>query len=119
MKRIKIILGSVALLAIVVVAAFNMSVSKQSQGLPAIMLANIEALAQESGGNTTQCGTATRYEYRSELCGNGSQTTSLHIQCYSRTTGPTTSYQSGCRTTGFDCYGYVNTDNVETRNCGY
>jgi hypothetical protein len=49
----KNILGGIAVLAIAAVAAWNVSVNKQSKGLSGIMLTNIEALAQESStGNT-------------------------------------------------------------------
>jgi Tfp pilus assembly protein FimT len=56
MKCIKIILGSLAVLAIAAVAAWNVSVNLNSQDnseLSDIQLANVEALAQESTtGNT-------------------------------------------------------------------
>jgi hypothetical protein len=47
----KYIISGIAVVIIAAVAAVNMSVSKQSQGLSRIMLTNIEALAQESGGS--------------------------------------------------------------------
>jgi hypothetical protein len=49
-KRIKFILGSLAVLAIAAVAAWNMSVNLNSQDnseLSDVSLANVEALAQE------------------------------------------------------------------------
>ncbi|MDR0680723.1 MAG: hypothetical protein LBG15_02555 [Dysgonamonadaceae bacterium] len=47
---IKKIWSGIALLAIVAVAAWNVNLNSQSNDLSEISLANIEALAQESGG---------------------------------------------------------------------
>jgi hypothetical protein len=54
MKRIKIILGIVAVLAIVTVTAFNVKFKSQSKNLSALSLVNIEMLAygEPSGGTT-------------------------------------------------------------------
>jgi hypothetical protein len=45
MKRIKVILGSIAVLAIITVAAFNVSFKLQSKNLSVLSLTNIEILA--------------------------------------------------------------------------
>jgi hypothetical protein len=55
MKRIKIILVSIAVSAIAVVAAFNVNFNLQSSKLSDISLANVEALATETGATITTC----------------------------------------------------------------
>jgi hypothetical protein len=50
----KKILGGIAILAIAAVAAFNVGFNSQSDGLSDVYLANVEALAQESG-STKDC----------------------------------------------------------------
>jgi hypothetical protein len=47
-KHIKYILGSLAVLAIAAVAAWNVNLNSQKNELSDILLANVEALAQES-----------------------------------------------------------------------
>ena len=49
----KKIFGGIAVLAIAAVAAWNVSVNKQTEGFSTIMLANVQALAQES--NPIKC----------------------------------------------------------------
>ena len=51
MKHIKIILETVAVLAIVAVAAININFTLQSKNLSAISLANVEALANGENNN--------------------------------------------------------------------
>lgn len=59
----KKILGSFAVLAIALVAAFNVNINTKENGLSAITLNNVEALASEGGtpahywccGNTCTC----------------------------------------------------------------
>jgi hypothetical protein len=48
------ILGGIAVLAIAAVAVMNVSLGSKSNDLSAVSLANVEALAQESG-NTVDC----------------------------------------------------------------
>jgi hypothetical protein len=52
MKRIKVILGIIAVLAIITVAAFNVSFKLQSKNLSVLSLTNIEMLAygENDGG---------------------------------------------------------------------
>ena len=45
------ILGCLAVLAVAAVAAWNVNVSSQTKGMSDVMLANVEALAQENGGD--------------------------------------------------------------------
>jgi hypothetical protein len=49
----KIILGGIAVLAITAVVAWTMGLNSQKNDLSSISLANVEALAQESGGITS------------------------------------------------------------------
>ena len=51
----KKIFGGIAVLAIAAVAAWNVSVNKQTEGFSTIMLANVQALAQESNPNVITC----------------------------------------------------------------
>ena len=47
----KKIFGGIAVLAIAVVAAWNVNVNSRTNGMSDVMLANVEALAQESTGS--------------------------------------------------------------------
>jgi hypothetical protein len=112
----KVFLYGIAVLGVAAVATWNVSLNSQkSNKLSDTMLANVEALAGE--GDNTKCSTVVRYEFRQELCGSGNQKTSLSIRRYSCTTGNFSQCQSGCIITGSDCYGYVNTNCVESRSC--
>ncbi|MDR2085828.1 MAG: NVEALA domain-containing protein [Dysgonamonadaceae bacterium] len=64
MKRIKIILGSVAVLAIASVTVFNVNLNSQNDKLSAISLANVEALAEEgnNGVSFVECHSVTQYD---------------------------------------------------------
>jgi hypothetical protein len=68
----KKILGGIALLAIAVVAAWNVNLSSQSNDLSDISLANVEALASESGGNAVDCYSESKSKSGSTYydCGN-------------------------------------------------
>lgn len=57
----KKVFGLLAVLAIVAVA-YNVSINSNGNDLSDVSLANIEALAQESGGSGNSCGYAA-YEY--------------------------------------------------------
>ena len=48
MKKLKTILGFLAVLLIAVVAAWNVNVNSQTKGMSDLRLANVEALAQET-----------------------------------------------------------------------
>jgi len=49
------IFGGIAVLAIAAAIAFNVTLSKQSNGLSNVSLANVEALAEETGGFGYYC----------------------------------------------------------------
>jgi hypothetical protein len=51
MKRIKVIFGTIAALAIVALAALNLSLNSQSENLSLFSLANVEALADNDTNN--------------------------------------------------------------------
>jgi hypothetical protein len=51
----KKIFGGIAMLAVAAVAVFNVNFSAKSNGLSAIGLANVEALASESSGSSKSC----------------------------------------------------------------
>ncbi|GHT65347.1 hypothetical protein AGMMS50239_24900 [Bacteroidia bacterium] len=112
------IFGGIAVLALVAVAAINMNLGTKDNHLSDISLENRDALANEEGENSSDtCGTSMSYEFRQELCGSGSSTTSLSIMCYSCTTGASNQCQEGCNVTGFGCNGYVNTSSVTNKPC--
>jgi hypothetical protein len=68
----KKILGGTALLAIAAVAAWNMNLNSQGNDLSDVSLANVEALAQESGGNS--CSASANCYYGSQIEGSVSCT---------------------------------------------
>jgi hypothetical protein len=70
------IIGGIAVLAIAAVAAFNVNLSMKdtSKNLSTLAKANLEALAQESGGNTGEGGLDTSYNrnpFQCTIYGNG------------------------------------------------
>jgi len=56
----KKIFGGIAVLAIVTVAAWNMNFGSKMNGMPDVMLSNVEALAQESVTNYDCCNYCTK-----------------------------------------------------------
>jgi hypothetical protein len=113
----KIIYSGVAIGAIAAMTAVNMSFGTKSNELSAVSSANVEALAQGEGNPNTKCKTNMGYDFRQELCGSGTMTTSLSITSYSCVSGAFPSCQEGSIITGTGCYGYVNTNSVTTKNC--
>jgi hypothetical protein len=117
----KYIFGCVALLAIAVVATWNVNLGSKNDQLSRISLANVEALAADDNDNNNKkdekCGTKSEYKHREELCGSGGKKTDIHIYCYSRISGSSTTYTIGCKSSGVDCFKSVNTDNTESKNC--
>ncbi len=73
--------GLLAIVMIAAVAALNVSLNSQKETLSDLAMENVEALADESGGNKY-------YQYH---CGNNSGT-----QCQSRITGPSCSKPYSC-----------------------
>ncbi|GAB6008834.1 NVEALA domain-containing protein [Dysgonomonas reticulitermitis] len=116
----KKIFGSLLVLAIAAVAAFNVNLNTQDSNLSTLALANVEALAQESGGGVTwNCSTYTSETYNQEgydydcgyyivskwetrSCNNG-----IITWCY-----------PGYITTYYNCNGSVSSVNNQTNTSG-
>ena len=62
----KKILGSFAVLVIAAIAAFNLNLNPQEEGLSDILLSNVEALANENDDSDSSCKWKTTIE-----CGGG------------------------------------------------
>jgi hypothetical protein len=88
----KIILGGVAAIVIAVLATVNVSLNSQNENLLSdLALANVEALAQESGGGGTNCtviGYAEMWsggcKYYCERCAEGHYRALYVLYCLAR-----------------------------------
>ncbi|GHT51479.1 hypothetical protein FACS189440_20560 [Bacteroidia bacterium] len=87
----KIILGSIAIMAIAAVAAVNVNLNSQSEKLSAMMLANVEALAQ--GESNNQGWDEDKQESEHYMNGNLYKKSKI-VNCYAG--GPNSQCTSGC-----------------------
>ncbi|MDR2557170.1 MAG: NVEALA domain-containing protein [Bacteroidales bacterium] len=78
----KVIFGSIAVLALAILAAFNVNFNFRSNKLSDISLANVEALANETGSSSRGTPTSTvitDYEYNAD--GSLKRTIQITVTC--------------------------------------
>jgi len=90
----KKIFGGVAILVIAAIAVFNVNLSKQSNGLSNVMLANVEALAEESTGGDQNGWDEEKQSTTSSMNGVEYKKSEI-INCYKG--GPNSSCTPGCK----------------------
>ena len=64
----KKIFGSIAVLAIAALAAFNVNINTQEDGLSDVSLNNVEALASETPNSDKKCSTSISSKNNKEMC---------------------------------------------------
>jgi hypothetical protein len=91
----KYIISGIAVLAIAAVAAWNVGLNSQKNGLSDIQLANVEALAQESGGGSHSCSASANCYYGNRVEGSVS-CTGIYVCTSSFETVTCDGYTSRC-----------------------
>jgi hypothetical protein len=118
----KKIFGGIAIVAIAAVAAFNVNLSKQSNGLSGISLANVEALADGDQNQSKTCGEDSKYGNNKEMCSTNpvKYVTKTGITYSKKKEGSLTSYRDGFEGTIYNECAPFNQETkytATTKNC--
>jgi hypothetical protein len=126
-KISKTIFGFIAVLAIAAVAGINVNISTNdiSKNLSELAATNLEALAQDEGGESDAAGSKKCKETvtpnnKQVPCGYGGYYETYNgsnYECYKETGGTLESCKRGFQGTRYDCNNVQHTSTASTINC--